>query len=51
MWSIYGRFGGLSETFVPKSAFDELVKVAESHGLVLHETRVRTGWFLYTIAR
>lgn len=51
LWSIFGRFGGLSETFIPKSAFDELVGLSGSHGLILHESRGRPGWFLYTIKR
>ena len=51
VWSVYGRFGALSESFIPKSAFDELVSVSKSHGFVLSERRDRPGWTLYTIGR
>lgn len=51
LWSVYGRFGALRETFIPKAAFDDLVSAAKSHGFTLSERMGRPGWTLYTIKR
>jgi hypothetical protein len=51
LWSIYGRLGAMSETFIPKAAFEEIVRQANSHGLALRESISRPGWFFYRIKR
>lgn len=51
LWSIYGRFGGLSETFIPEAAFNQLVTLARGHSLRLVERSGRPGWSLYTFSR
>jgi hypothetical protein len=51
LWSIYGRFGALSETFIPAAAFSELVDTARNHGLRETEQRGRPGWYFYVITR
>jgi hypothetical protein len=50
-WSLCGRFGGLTESFVPEAAFNELVTAAATHGLHETETLGHPGWLLYTISR
>jgi hypothetical protein len=50
-WSVYGRFAGLTETFVPEAAFTELVNAAATHGFHETETQGNPGWLLYTISR
>lgn len=50
IWSVYGPFGGFSESFVPGSAFEELRSTAKVHGFVMTERSGRPGWTLYTIA-
>jgi hypothetical protein len=49
LWSIYGRFGGLTETFIPRAAFDDLVHRSDDLHLVRGEKTGRNGWFLYEI--
>lgn len=49
LWSVYGPQGGLSETFIPESAYRELVQTAQRHGLQFTERAGRPDWFLYTI--
>jgi hypothetical protein len=49
--SIYGRLGGLSESFIPAPAFEELVAMANAHGFVLSERSGRPGWTLYSLER
>jgi hypothetical protein len=49
LWSIYGRFGGLTESFIPKVAFEDLVRHAQAHNLRLSERPGHPGWVLYTI--
>lgn len=51
LWSVYGRFGGFSETFIPERAYDDLRLVSECHGLKLSERSVGLGWTLYTLYR
>ena len=51
LWSVYGRFGALSEAFIPKPAFDELISVSKAHGLELNEKSGRPGWTLYSLDR
>jgi hypothetical protein len=49
LWSVYGRGGGFAESFIPESAYNELVSVAVAHGLRLTETNGHPGWTLYQI--
>jgi len=49
--SVFARFGALTESFVPKAAYDELVSMATSHGFVLTERDERQGWILYSLRR
>lgn len=51
VWSIYGRFGGFSETFVPASAFEEMRASAEAHGFVMTESIGHPGWTLFKLGR
>ena len=51
LWSVYGRIGALPESFIPKSAFDELVLACESHGFGITRRDGRPGWTLYAITR
>ncbi len=50
VWSVYGPYGGLSESFVPGPAFQELRSAAKVHGFVMTESSGPPGWTLYTIA-
>jgi hypothetical protein len=51
LWSIYGPYGGFSESFVPQTAYNDLVLEAGRHGLRVIERSGRPGWTLYTIKR
>ncbi len=51
LWSVYGRFGALTESFIPGPAFDELVTMAKAHGFALSEQSGRPGWTLYSLER
>ena len=50
VWSVYGPFGGFSESFVPGAAFQEFRSAAKACGFVMTERSGRPGWTLYTIA-
>jgi hypothetical protein len=49
--SIYGRFGGLSETFISQPAFQELLASSQSHGYEIRETDAGAGWYVYSLRR
>ena len=49
--SVYGRFAGLTETFIPPQAFDEMIVLAKRLGFRVSEQRGRPGWVLYTLRR
>lgn len=51
LWSVFGRFGALTESFIPGPAFDELVSTAKAHGFELSEKSERSGWTLYALER
>lgn len=51
LWSVYGRFGGLTESFIPLGAYEELLRVSSAHQTSYHEKSGGVGWFLYQIRR
>jgi hypothetical protein len=50
LWSVFGPQGGLSESFIPSGAFEEIVRVSEARGYTLREVRSAQGWVLYRIS-
>lgn len=49
--SIFGPLGGFQESFLPRSALDELFHEARRRGLTVSERPGRHGWMLYLISR
>jgi hypothetical protein len=49
IWSLYGRLGGLSESFIPREAFDELQTRARALGFRFTEESGHPGWRLYSL--
>jgi len=50
LYPIYGRFGGLTETFIPEAAYRDLKAWSESRGLILAEPPRNRGWTRYSIS-
>ncbi len=50
LYSIYGRFGGLTETFIPEVAYSDLKTQSESRGFILAEPPGNRGWTLWAIS-
>lgn len=50
-YSVYGRFQGLTESFIPQDAFRELRTQASARGLRLTERSGNLGWTLYRLNR
>ena len=49
-YSVYGRFKGLTESFIPQEAFVELRSQAIAQGLRLTERPGNPGWTLYRLS-
>ena len=50
-YSVYGRFQGLTESFVPEEAFRALRAQAKARSLYLTEHSGNPGWTLYQLKR
>jgi hypothetical protein len=50
LYSIYGRYGGFTETFIPEVAFRDVKTRSESRGLILAERTGHREWKLFTIS-
>ena len=51
-FSVYGRTGALSATFIPRAAFDELIRVGEAHGFERTDRPGRRpGWALWQLVQ
>lgn len=49
--SIWGRWKGLTESYIPHEAFEEVLQLAKEHGLRMEEVPIRRGWLRYTLKR
>ncbi|MGA9839095.1 MAG: hypothetical protein WBF81_07475 [Thermoplasmata archaeon] len=49
--SVYGRWMGLTESWIPAPAFRDLVEHSRFHGMDYRESRGRAGWVLYVMRR
>jgi hypothetical protein len=49
-FSVYGKNGGFTETFIPEAAYRELVAQSASRRLILAEVPKGAGWTLWSIS-